>query len=389
MTGERHTLADYEITEYALWYLADHAECMILMLNHEGTISYANRYAETITGISLSGEHLSTLLLLGSTKNTDIRSLLEQWRDEAPPHLMNIRTSDGRPLSFHIHLYQTQNGHLIFGQKDSTGIEVLNREILALNQELTTITRELNQKNAEQVSLNDLKNQFLGMAAHDLRNPIMIILLSIDLLLNSVPDDEHTDEIKILRGIKTAASRMNQVINDFLDVSIIESGQLRMNILEVDIPDLLEQVQQNLYPAATKGNVTLETVTDPDLRSLRIDGGKIEQVLINLGSNAIEHSPSGGRVIIRSLRVKEEIRFQVEDRGVGISPEMQKKLFSPFSGSGSSKRDGERSIGLGLIISRKIIEAHGGAMYVESEPGAGSTFGFTLPDSVLIPEQAE
>lgn len=389
MTSDQHTLADFDVTECALRYLADHAECIILILNHEEIIIYANRYAEAIIGRTLSGEHLSTVLLRGFTENTDVKSILKQWNKESPPHLMNIRTADETPLSFHIHLCHTQNGHLIFGQKDSTGIEALNREILTLNKELTTISRELNLKNAELISLNEMKNQFLGMAAHDLRNPVTIILLSIDLLLDGVSDEEHSDEIKILRTIRTAASRMSQVINDFLDVSIIESGQLRMNIREVDIPDLLEHVQQNLYPAARKGNVTLETVWDPDLRRLGIDGGKIEQVLTNLGSNAIEHSPQGGTVIIRNLRVQEGIRFQVEDRGAGISPEMQKELFSPFQGSGKKKRGGERSIGLGLIISQKIVEAHGGTMYVESEQGAGSTFGFTLPDSVLIPEQAE
>ncbi|MCP1715844.1 signal transduction histidine kinase [Methanocalculus alkaliphilus] len=362
---------------------------MMLILNREGIISYTNRYTETIAGIPLSGKHLSTLLLHGSTRDTDTRSILDQWRTGSPPHLMNIRTADGKPLSFQIHIYNTQNGHIIFGQRDSAGSEVLIREILALNQELTTMTRELNQNNSEQARLNEMKNQFLGMASHDLRNPVTIIMISSDLLLDGVPDGEDSDETKMLRRIRTAAARMSQVINDFLDVSIIESGQLRMNIQQVDIPDLLWDVQQNLYPAAKKRNIALETITDPDLVSLRIDRGKIEQVLTNLGSNAIEHSPSGGTVIIRSLRIQEEIRFQVEDRGVGIPPEIQKKLFSPFSGSGRTKRDGERSIGLGLTISRKIVEAHGGKMYVESALGTGSTIGFTLPDSVLVPDKPE
>ncbi|MCP1661412.1 MULTISPECIES: sensor histidine kinase KdpD [Methanocalculus] len=387
MRDDHHIPGDPEITGHALRYLTEDAECMVLILDHEETIMYANRYAEAVTGIPLSGRHLQTLLLFGSAGNTDTRSVLDKWRNESPPHLMNIRTADGRPLSFQIHLYHTRRCHLIFGQKDSTGPEVLNREILGLNQELTTITRELNQKNAELAGLNEMKNQFLGMAAHDLRNPVTIILLSIDLLLDSVPDDDHSDEAQMLRGIRRAAAQMSQVINDFLDVSIIESGQLRLNIREVDIPDMLEHVQQNLHPAAKKGDVTMDIVLDPAIESLRIDGGKIEQVLTNLGSNAIEHSPSGERVIIRGLHGKEEIRFQVEDSGAGISPEMQRELFSPFSGSRRSKRGGERSIGLGLVISRKIVEAHGGAMYVESEPDIGSTIGFTLPYSVLTNSQ--
>jgi signal transduction histidine kinase len=93
-------------------------------------------------------------------------------------------------------------------------------------------------------------------------------------------------------------------------------------------------------------------------------------------------------VTIRSQRVNEGVRFQVEDRGKGIPPEKQKKLFASFDSSGTKKKDGERSIGLGLIISRKIVEAHGGKMFVESEPGKGSVFGFTLPDSCLNPIRA-
>ena len=111
-----------------------------------------------------------------------------------------------------------------------------------------------------------------------------------------------------------------------------------------------------------------------------VDAAKIEQVLTNLLSNAVEHSPTGASVTLSSCLMADALRVQVADTGPGISPEQQQRLFQSFaSGQGARKSTGERSIGLGLSISRKVIEAHGGRMFVESEPGRGSVFGFTLP----------
>jgi signal transduction histidine kinase len=181
---------------------------------------------------------------------------------------------------------------------------------------------------------------------------------------------------------------MSQVINDFLDVSIIESGHLTLDIQKVNLAELVSSVQVNMSVSATKNQIRIDTALDPAVLALRVDGPKIVQVFTNLLSNAIEYSSAGGCVTIRSQRVHEGVRFQVEDQGKGIPPEKQKKLFASFDSSGNKKKDGERSIGLGLIISRKIIEAHGGKMFVDSEPGKGSVFGFILPDSCLNPRQS-
>ena len=376
------------ITETGWRFLTDIANIVMLVLDPAGNVKYANQYAKKLTALSLEGGHISAMLLVGSWNNSDHSSLLEQWKDQTAPHLMNVRTAGNLPQTLNVTVCPIDEGYLLFGQKDDAESDRLNREVLALNHELSNISRELNQKNAELAQLNILKNQFLGMATHDLRNPVGGILLYTELLIDGATESLNDGQLQSLKNIRSSALRMSHVINDFLDVSIIESGHLTLDIQKVNLADLVSSVQTNVSVSAMKNQIRFNVVLDPAILTLRVDGPKIEQVFTNLLSNAIEYSDKGGCVTIRSQRVNEGVRFQVEDQGKGISHEKQKKLFASFDGSGTKKKDGERSIGLGLIISRKIVEAHGGKMFVESEPGKGSVFGFTLPDSCLNPRQS-
>lgn len=375
----------YPITETGWRFLTDTANIVILVLDPAGNVKYANKYAKKITGLHLEGGHISAMLLVGSWNNSDHSSLLEQWQKKTAPQLMNVRTVENIPQTLNVTVYPIDEGYLLFGQKDDAELDRLNREVLALNHELSNISRELNQKNAELAQLNMLKNQFLGMATHDLRNPVGVILLYTELLIDGPPESLNDEQLQSIKNIRSSALRMSNVINDFLDVSIIESGHLTLDIQKVNLADLVNSVETNVSVSATKNQIMFNVVLDPATLTLRVDGPKIEQVFTNLLSNAIEYSDKEGSVTVRSQCVDEGIRFQVEDHGKGIPPEKQKKLFASFDSSGTRKKDGERSIGLGLIISRKIVEAHGGKMFVESEPGKGSIFGFTLPDSCLKP----
>lgn len=383
MTGD----AD-PITEIGCRFLIDLAPIVLLGLDPAGNVKYANPYAKKLTGLPLEGEHLSAMLLVDSWNTSGCSSLLEEWQDQTTLHLMNVRTGGDLPQTLNVTVYPINDGYLLFGQKDDAEPDRLNREVLALNHDLSNISRELNQKNAELAQLNLLKNQFLGMATHDLRNPVAGILLYTELLIDGAPESLNAEQLQSIKNIRSSALRMSQVINDFLDVSIIESGHLRLDIQKVNLAELVSSVQMNMSASATKNQIRIDTAVDPATLTLRVDGPKILQVFTNLLSNAIEYSFAGGCVTIRSQRVNEGVRFQVEDQGKGILPEKQKKLFASFDGSADKKKDGERSIGLGLIISRKIVEAHGGRMFVESEPGKGSVFGFILPDSCLNPSQS-
>jgi signal transduction histidine kinase len=176
---------------------------------------------------------------------------------------------------------------------------------------------------------------------------------------------------------------MRGLIDDFLDVSLIEAGKLSLNTGWADTAEIVDNARMMVDRAADKRNIRIQVSLDSGAKRLWVDGPKIEQVLTNLLSNAVEHSPDGGQVSIGSRLEPTGFRLWVEDQGPGLSAEQQNRLFQAFAGQTNRKPGGERSIGLGLMIAKKIVEAHGGQLRVESTPGKGSLFGFTLPPTCL------
>lgn len=223
------------------------------------------------------------------------------------------------------------------------------------------------------------------MASHDLRNPVGIIINYTDFLMEDLAAVLSSEHLKFLRNIRSSAYDMKQMINDFLDVSIIESGHLVLNYTQTTPELLIDEAIQKVILAADRRRISFQTEIDTSLTNVWIDMRKIDQVLQNLIKNAIEYSPDGGTITVSAAHQNHGIEFRIQDQGKGISKEKQEALFREFSGTSRRKKDGERSIGLGLVISRRIVEAHGGRMVVESEPDNGSAFGFVLPDSCLGP----
>lgn len=269
---------------------------------------------------------------------------------------------------------------LILGAASSQELLGVRFALTRVNNELANAQRELAKQNFELERLNRLKTQFLGMAAHDLRKPAGLVLSYAEILTEDAGGRLTHDELRLLETIRTAADRMGRLIGDFLDVSMIEAGRLSLDIQAVELMELVKAARTLAGIAAAKRRIRIETRMDPAVRRLRVDGPKIEQVLTNLLSNAIEHSPADGVVVVGSHREAEGVRVWIADQGEGIPVERQQGLFQAFAAGGERKPGGERSIGLGLAIARKIVEAHGGRVFVESAPGRGSVFGFTLPE---------
>jgi signal transduction histidine kinase len=217
------------------------------------------------------------------------------------------------------------------------------------------------------------------MAAHDLRNPIGHILTCSDFLREELANVFTEEQLDFLSIIQSSSKFMLQLVEDFLDVSSIESGHLHLDRGISDPCKLLEHNVRLNAMLAQKKHIQVTLQIEGPLPALALDEGKIAQVLNNLISNAIKFSEHGTTVAVRAVAEGSGVRIAVRDQGPGIPEGEHSKLFQPFGKTSVRSTSGESSTGLGLAIVRKIVEGHGGRIWVESLVGVGSVFIFTLP----------
>ncbi|MCX7671184.1 MAG: HAMP domain-containing histidine kinase, partial [Anaerolineae bacterium] len=252
-------------------------------------------------------------------------------------------------------------------------------ELSRLNNELAAAQRRLAKQNAELERLNALKNQFLGMAAHDLRNPLAVILSYTEFLLDDLRDGLSATHIEFLETIQSSARFMLQLVSDLLDISIIESGRLDLQMDAVDLTALVRHSVTLNQVLAERKRIKIAFQADADIPLMFVDAGKIRQVLDNLLSNALKYSHEGTTVLVTLSREAQEVLLTVTDQGQGIPPEEMHKLFQWLGKTSVRSTAGEKSSGLGLAIARRIVEGHGGRLWAESEVGKGTTFYVALP----------
>jgi two-component system, OmpR family, sensor kinase len=254
-------------------------------------------------------------------------------------------------------------------------------KLMRVNSELANVQRELTKKNLELERANDLKNQFLGMAAHDLRNPIGAIRSYGQLLLEGEPVVSRERQQEFLKRIVASSEFLLTVIDDLLDLSAIESGRLRMDVREVDVGALArENVELNRLLARDK-RIEIVLDGDADVPAIVADPQKVEQILNNLIGNAVKFSRPGSVVRVGAKRGDGGVWLTVADEGPGIPAEEQAAIFTPFHRASPRGTAGERSTGLGLAIVKRLVEGHGGRLTLDSEVGRGTTFSVWLPST--------
>ncbi len=222
--------------------------------------------------------------------------------------------------------------------------------------------------------LTQLKSEFVNNVSHELRTPLTSIKAYTEALQDMIPDETPQ---KFLGVIADESDRLLEMIENLLNVSRIESGKLRLKRDPCAPSDLIASVLS--VSKVQFGKHELVTEIAPDLPKMSLDVNKMKEVLLNLLSNAIKYSPDGGTVRVTARVAEGNLRIDVADSGIGISPENLKRLFEPFFRVESEKTAAIRGTGLGLAITKKIVEAHGGVIQIASVLGQGSTFTILLP----------
>lgn len=242
--------------------------------------------------------------------------------------------------------------------------------------------RSLLRAKQQREELEQLKTNFTSMLIHDLRAPLTSILGFTELLLAEKGAAADKQERNFLEIIFDSGEKMLELINDFLDYAKIEAGRFQMNKFFHSIELPLDAAVKSISVLAEKKNIRIIKLYAKEAPQLLIDAQKIEQVAINLLSNAVKFTPQGGRMTVSTAVSDGFVAVSVQDSGVGIRREEMRYLFQPYIQTQSAARSRYRGTGLGLLIVKMIVEAHGGSVKVESEVDVGSKFTFTIPITV-------
>jgi signal transduction histidine kinase len=240
-------------------------------------------------------------------------------------------------------------------------------------------TRELENARELAETANRAKSDFLSNMTHELRTPLNSILGFSEVMRDGTAGPLTPDQEEYLKDIWESGRHLLRIINNLLDVSKIESGMMAIDFDDFDLKELLEGTLALFRAKALRQQIALSAEIGADLAIITADKTKIKQVTLNLLANAMKFTPNGGCVGIRASGSSAGVQIEVWDTGIGIPAEDREKLFQPFLQLDASTTRKYEGTGLGLYLSRKLVALHGGSIWVESTPGAGSRFSFTIP----------
>ena len=260
---------------------------------------------------------------------------------------------------------------------DETLREERAEHVAVLSREREETDKDLSNERARSDDALATRDEFLGIVSHDLRNMLNAIVGFAELIHKGVARENHLDQVRShAQRIQRSAGRMNRLIGDLVDVASIEAGILAVT-REIGNPAHVVTEAVDTFQAQASGSgISLVAEVAPALPPTAFDPARILQVLTNLLSNAIKFTPANGSVVVRAERIGNDIRFTVSDTGVGIPTNKLEEVFDRFLQITQNDR---RGVGLGLYISKAIVQGHGGRIWAENRRGDGSTFCFTLP----------
>ena len=253
-------------------------------------------------------------------------------------------------------------------------------ELRFLRDELQRQNLELAAVNAELKRLDELKSSFVSVAAHELRSPLTSISGYVEMLLDEEFGPLAAAQRAPLETLRASARRLLEITNNLLDVTRIETGRIELVLQPTDLPALVEAVAEEYAPQLRARGQRLTLQAAPGLRSALCDRTRAAQIIGNLLSNAVKFTGHGGLITIRIDRIAgDDLQISVADNGVGIAQDDQPKLFTRFYRAGSAQATGANGAGLGLYITRSLVELHGGRIWFESALDRGTTVHVTFP----------
>ena len=244
--------------------------------------------------------------------------------------------------------------------------------------ELADVNRQLELRNKEVEHANRMKSEFLARMSHELRTPLNSIIGFSDLLAEESKGLLNDKQKRFINHVSAGARHLLQLINDILDVSKIEAGKIEFNPVDFTVSDAIHEVLSVITPLADSKKIGIDNAVAKELE-LWGDRVRIKQIFYNLLTNAVKFTPEGGQVRIEAFRETDCVRFAVSDTGIGIPPDEQRLIFEEFHQAGGTTKNPNQGTGLGLTITKRLVELHGGEIWAESSPGQGSRFIFTIP----------
>jgi signal transduction histidine kinase len=260
---------------------------------------------------------------------------------------------------------------------------VLAEQNRHLQQTVEERTAELREKNLKLIDLNAEKNEFLGIVAHDLKNPLGAISGYAEMLEEDAGEIPQEEIVDTAVRIKKSANIMFDLVSNLLDVNRIEQGRMDLTLAPCDLWETVRQAVDGYSTRAGAKQLLLHFEDGPRPPQVMADAAQLAQIMDNLVSNAVKYSPNGKNIYVRVCQVGHSVRAEVRDEGPGISAEDRRRLFGKFVRLSARPTAGEHSTGLGLSIVKSLVESMNGKVWCESELGKGATFLVELAVAVL------
>jgi len=372
-------------------FIINSAQLLYFALQRNGVIEETNSFTQRIISQDIIGKKFADIIV-DFNRNFNLNEAVQNPEGK---YLLNIQVANGLPQTYHF-IFQLSGDYILaFGQVDIEELEIVRKNMFSLTEELNNLTRQLYKKNAQLNEANKkaeaatkVKSEFLANMSHEIRTPMNAIIGFSRLLMdrNEKRNDEdkiHPNDLVQIQKINISAKNLLTIINDILDFSKIDAGKLDLEIIDFDLRAAIDSVVSMLQENVLNKGIGLSVNYESNVPLyFKGDSVRLNQIILNLTNNAIKFTSEGGVVVNISMEedfdAKVKLKFIVIDTGVGIPQDKQDNLFSAFTQADTSTTRQYGGTGLGLGISKRLVNMMGGEIGFISKHGEGSTFWFTV-----------